>query len=62
MTIAGGQDQAKGKIFRIGHLGYYDPMDILAVLAAIESTLIENGHKIEPGVGLGAALKVITAQ
>jgi len=62
MTIAGGQDQAKGKIFRIGHLGYYDPMDILSVLAAIESTLIENGHKIEPGVGLGAALKVITAQ
>jgi len=59
MTIAGGQDQAKGKIFRIGHLGYYDPMDILVVLAAIESALIEHGHKIEPGVGLGAAVKVL---
>ena len=58
MTIAGGQDQAKGKIFRIGHLGYYDPMDILNVLAAVETALIENGHKIEPGVGVGAALKV----
>lgn len=59
MTIAGGQDQAKGKIFRVGHLGYYDPMDIVNVLAAIESALIENGHKIQPGVGVGAALKVL---
>jgi len=61
MTIAGGQDEAKGKIFRIGHLGYYDPMDILNVLAAVETALIENGHKIEPGVGVGAALKVFMA-
>jgi aspartate aminotransferase-like enzyme len=59
MTIAGGQDQAKGKIFRIGHLGYYDPMDILNALAAVETALIENGHKIQPGVGVGAALKVL---
>ncbi len=59
MTIAGGQDAAKGKIFRIGHLGYYDPLDILSALAAVESALIEHGHKIAPGVGVGAAIKVI---
>lgn len=59
MTIAGGQDQAKGKIFRIGHLGYYDPMDILNALAAVECALIEHGHKVQPGVGVGAALKVL---
>lgn len=59
MTIAGGQDQAKGKIFRIGHLGYYDPMDILNALAGVESALIEHGHKIQPGVGVGAALQVL---
>jgi aspartate aminotransferase-like enzyme len=59
MTIAGGQDQAKGKIFRIGHLGYYDPMDILNSLAAVEAALIKNGHSITPGVGLGAAMKVL---
>jgi len=59
MTIAGGQDQAKGKIFRIGHLGYYDPMDILNALAAVEAALIKNGHAITPGVGLGAAMKVL---
>ncbi len=58
MTIAGGQDQAKGKIFRIGHLGYYDPMDIVNALAAVETALIENGQKLTPGVGVGAALKV----
>jgi aspartate aminotransferase-like enzyme len=59
MTIAGGQDQAKGKIFRIGHLGYYDPMDIISVLAAVEITLVKNGHKLELGKGVGAALKVL---
>ncbi|MBF0492733.1 MAG: alanine--glyoxylate aminotransferase family protein [Deltaproteobacteria bacterium] len=59
MTIAGGQDAAKGKIFRIGHLGYYDPMDMVSVLAAIEITLHKNGYKLELGKGVGAALKVI---
>lgn len=59
MTIANGQDQAKGKIFRIGHLGYYDPMDMVSVLAAVETTLIRLGHKIQAGQGVGAALKVI---
>jgi aspartate aminotransferase-like enzyme len=59
MTIAGGQEQAKGKIFRIGHLGYYDPMDILNALTAIEFALIQNGHPITPGVGVGAAMKVL---
>lgn len=59
MTIAGGQDAAKGKIFRIGHLGYYDPMDMVSVLSAIEITLLKNGHKLELGKGVGAALKVL---
>lgn len=61
MTIAGGQDHLKGKIFRIGHIGYYDPMDIVTVIAAVESALSQHGHKVEPGVGVGAALKVLNA-
>lgn len=61
MTIAGGQDQAKGKIFRIGHLGYYDPMDIVSVLSAIEIVLVKNGYKLELGKGVGAALKVLAS-
>lgn len=59
MTIAGGQDQAKGKIFRIGHLGYYDPMDIVSVLSAVEITLSRLGYKLELGKGVGAALSVL---
>ncbi len=61
MTIAGGQDQAKGKIFRVGHLGYYDPMDIISVLSAIEITLVKAGYKLELGKGVGAALKVLAS-
>jgi aspartate aminotransferase-like enzyme len=61
MTIAGGQDHLKGKIFRIGHIGYYDPMDILSCLAAVETALNKNGYKVAPGSGLAAALKVLTA-
>jgi aspartate aminotransferase-like enzyme len=60
MTIAGGQDQAKGKIFRIGHIGYYDPMDVLNALAAVETALIKNGYSLKPGTGVGVALQLMT--
>lgn len=60
MTIAGGQSEAKGKIFRIGHIGYYDPMDIVNALSAVESILIKNGVDVVPGAGAGAALKVFS--
>lgn len=59
MTIAGGQDAAKGKIFRIAHLGYFDDLDIVTVVAAIEGTLAELGYKFEMGQGVGAAMKVL---
>ncbi len=60
MTIAGGQAAAKGKIFRIGHIGYYDPMDTVNVISAVESVLIKNGYDLKPGTGVGAALEVIS--
>ena len=59
LTIAGGQDAAKGKIFRIAHLGYFDSLDMVTVIAAIEWALAELGHKFEMGVGVGAAMKVL---
>ncbi|MFZ9887927.1 MAG: pyridoxal-phosphate-dependent aminotransferase family protein, partial [Myxococcota bacterium] len=34
ITIAGGQDALKGKIFRVAHLGYYDDLDIMPVMGA----------------------------
>lgn len=59
MTIAGGQDVAKGKIFRIAHLGYFDDLDMVTVIGAVELALAELGHKFELGAGVGAALKVL---
>ena len=59
MTIAGGQDAAKGKIFRIAHLGYFDDLDMITVIGAVELTLAELGHRFELGSGVGAAMKVL---
>jgi serine---pyruvate transaminase len=55
ITIAGGQEQFTGKIFRISHLGYYDDLDMITVLSALEMTLHDCGYKFELGKGIGAA-------
>ena len=59
LTIAGGQDQAKGKIFRIAHMGYVDKFDILMAVAAVEMTLKELGYAVEIGKGVRAAMEVL---
>jgi aspartate aminotransferase-like enzyme len=59
ITIAGGQDQAKGKIFRIAHFGYMDTYDIVTVVAAVEMTLKELGYDVKLGSGVKAALEVL---
>jgi aspartate aminotransferase-like enzyme len=60
LTIAGGQDAVKGKIFRIAHLGYYDELDIITVLAAIEIILRQEGYtSFQPGAGVGAASEIL---
>ena len=55
VKIAGGQDQLKGKIFRLGHIGHYDEGDILRLVAAFESSLLDHGAQLEPGVAARAA-------
>src|SRR5205085_8814856 len=55
IKLVGGQDAAKGKIFRIAHLGYFDDFDILVVIGAVERGLHDLGAKIELGAGLAAA-------
>lgn len=55
ITIAGGQDEYAGKIFRIAHLGYYDELDMITMLSALEMTLAECGYAFEPGSGVKAA-------
>ncbi len=59
LTIAGGQDAAKGKIFRIAHLGYYDDLDVVTVVAAVEWALADLGYKFEMGAGVRAAMRVL---
>ncbi len=55
VIIAGGQSQLKGKIFRIGHIGYYNFFDIVVAVSALELTLKELGHRFELGAGVAAA-------
>ncbi|MBW1855594.1 MAG: alanine--glyoxylate aminotransferase family protein [Deltaproteobacteria bacterium] len=59
ITIAGGQDQAKGKIFRVAHFGYMDTYDIVTVVSAVEMVLKELGYAVELGKGVKAALEVL---
>jgi len=57
-VLAPGQGPLKGKVFRIGHFGYFSELDILRGLAALEMTLDELGHPIKPGAGVAAAEQV----
>jgi aspartate aminotransferase-like enzyme len=59
VSLAGGQDHYKGKIFRIGHLGFVNDRDILAAIGALEATLCELGYDaMTPGAGIAAAARV----
>ncbi len=57
MKLAGGQDQLKGKIVRLAHMGYIDQFDVLGALAAVELVLLEMGYAVKPGSGVAAAQK-----
>lgn len=59
--IAGGQGKLKGKIFRLGHVGYFDDFDIIIQLSALEMALKELGYEFEIGKGVSAALKVLSS-
>ena len=57
--IAGGQAEAKGKIFRIAHMGFIDEQDLLGTIGALEIVLNALGYKVELGVGLKAAQEIL---
>jgi len=57
VTLAPGQAHLKGKIFRIGHIGWFDVFDIASALAAVELSLTELGAEIERGVAVAAAFQ-----
>lgn len=60
IALADGQDHLKGKIFRIGHLGFVSDRDILAAISSLEAVLRELGHEgYTPGAGVAAAAKFL---
>lgn len=58
VVVAGGQQHLKGKIFRIGHMGYCDALDIFTTLSALELALKQIGVSVELGAGIKAAQEV----
>ena len=59
VTFAGGQDQLKGKIIRLSHLGYVGAFDVIVGLSALELALAHFGAKVQLGAGVGAAEKIL---
>jgi aspartate aminotransferase-like enzyme len=56
VTIAGGQDDLKGRIFRLGHCGWVNELDVVLMVAALERGLAEvGGFDFEVGAGVAAA-------
>lgn len=62
LLLAGGQAELKGKIFRIGHMGYCSPADILQVINLIEVGLHRIGYTFVFGTGIGKAQEIIVEE
>ncbi len=58
VTIAGGQSEMKGKIFRFAHMGYIGEFDIITGISCLEKVLFQMGFKFELGAGVAAAERV----
>jgi len=58
-VVANGQGEMKGQLFRIAHLGYYDYLDTIGILAALEHVLASvTGKPVEYGAAVRAAQEV----
>ncbi|MGD0946144.1 MAG: alanine--glyoxylate aminotransferase family protein [Candidatus Binatia bacterium] len=62
VTFAGGQDQLKGKVVRIAHLGYMGIFDVVTAIAALEMALGHFGHPVPLGRGVGAAQEILMSE
>ncbi|MDQ6989628.1 MAG: alanine--glyoxylate aminotransferase family protein [Mariprofundaceae bacterium] len=62
VTFAGGQDDLKGKIIRVAHLGYTDVFDVCTTMSAVEIALFKFGHPVQMGAGVAAAQTVLAAR
>jgi serine---pyruvate transaminase len=59
VSVQGGQDQMKGKLVRIGHMGYLTPFDMLVAIDALERALAHAGWRFESGAGVVAVARRI---
>ena len=62
ITIAGGQGEMKGRIFRLGHMGYAAEFDVVVALAALEQVLADLGQPVDFGAGVRGAQKVFAGK
>jgi serine---pyruvate transaminase len=60
--LADGQDNMKGKIWRLSHMGYTDAFEVLGAVSALELVLIESGYKLEAGAGVAAFQKAFAGK
>lgn len=60
VTIAGGQSELKGKVFRIAHMGYITEFDIILCISCLEKMLMQMGYKFNLGSGIKAAEEVFS--
>lgn len=59
VTLAEGQDQLKGKVIRIAHVGYMGAFDVITAVAALEMALRKFGMEIPFGRGVAAAQEIL---
>jgi len=59
LIIAGGQSQLKGKIIRIAHIGYFQELDIIQAISALELVLKDMGYPVELGTGVKTAEEIL---
>ena len=62
VSVQGGQDQMKGKLVRVGHMGYLSPFDMLIAVGALEMALAHLGHRFETGAGVAAVARRIARE
>src|SRR5919109_834708 len=59
ITIVGGQDRLRGKVFRLAHMGYVDTFDVITMVSAVEIVLHHLGYPLQWGAGVRAAQEVL---
>ena len=59
--LADGQDNMKGKIWRLSHMGYTDAFEVLGAFSALELVLAESGFKLQVGSGVAAFQQTFAA-